>query len=78
MTFEKWLSGIIRERGINLSELSRRTKLPYQAIYASLFAHGRDRELRSGELIAICGYLGIDPMEFARKRKEVRGEGQGA
>lgn len=64
MTFEKWLSKEISNKNINLSEMSRKTGISYQAIYSSLFNKGRERELRSSELIAICRYADINPMDF--------------
>ena len=71
MTFEKWLAGIIKERGINLSEMARKTEIPYQLLYDSLFNKRKKRELRSQELIAVCVFLGVNPMDFADTGKEV-------
>lgn len=62
MTFEKWLSGIIDSKSINLSKMAVELNFPYRGIYNSL--HGTGRELRSSELIAICKYVGVNPMEF--------------
>ena len=64
MTFEKWLSEIIRRKNVSLSEISRQTGVSYQAIYNSLSNKERVRELRSRELIAICKYLDVNPMDF--------------
>ena len=64
MTFEKWLAGIIKERSINLSEMARKTEIPYQSLNDSFFSKGRNRELRSSELLSICVYLGVNPMDF--------------
>lgn len=71
MTFEKWIAGIIKERSINLSEMARKTEIPYQSLYDSFFSKGRSRELRSSELLSICVYLGVNPMDFAEAGKEV-------
>lgn len=69
MDFEEWLSGIIKSKSINLSEMSRKLEISYRSVYNSLFNKGIKRELRSSELIAICEYVGIDPMDFIDDRK---------
>lgn len=70
MTFEEWLAGIIKSKSINVSDMARQTGISYKAIYASLFQTGRVRELRSRELIAICKYAGINPMDFSEKERK--------
>ncbi|MBD5555165.1 MAG: hypothetical protein HDQ95_07450 [Roseburia sp.] len=62
MTFEKWLSEIIESKSINLSDAAIKSGVSYRAVYNSL--RGTGRELRSSELIAICKYVGINPMNF--------------
>lgn len=69
MTFEKWLADIIKERSINLSELARKTEIPYQLLYDSLFNKKKKRELRSRELLSVCTFLRINPMDFADERR---------
>lgn len=64
MNFEEWLSQIIKDKNINISEMSRKTKIPYRSIYASLFDRNRYRELRSSELLKICRYVGVNPLDF--------------
>lgn len=68
MTFEKWLSEILDSRSINLSKMSKAIGISYRAVYCSLYSKGSHRELRSSELIAICKYLGVNPMEFEEVR----------
>lgn len=68
-TFEEWLAGIIRERGVNLSEMARKIEMPYQLLYDSLFNKNKKRELRSSEVISVCAFLGVNPMEFADKKE---------
>ena len=68
-TFEGWLAGIIKERGINLSEMARKTEIPYQLLYDSLFNKERKRELRSKELLSVCAFLEVNPMDFADKKE---------
>ena len=65
MTIAKKIGNYIKEKGINLSELSRQTGLNYQAIYMSLYSENRERDLRCEELIPICIFLDVDPREFA-------------
>lgn len=62
----------VRKKRINLSAMSRDTKIPYAALYASLVDESKDREIRGRELIAVSNFLGVDPRMFADKpEKEV-------
>ena len=61
------VSEYVRKKGINLSELSRSTKIQYRAIYDSLAKPERDRDLRDHELIKICTFLGVEIDELAKK-----------
>lgn len=63
----KNVSNYVKERGISVSQMARKTGIPYGALYDSLLHSERDRELRANELIAICNYIGVDPMFFADK-----------
>lgn len=65
MNVTKNIGNYIRNIGINLSELSRKTNIPYPALYASLGEKGRGRELGADELTSICFVLQINPMDFA-------------
>ncbi len=67
MEIEKRLHEIIRSRGINLSEMARLTGVPYMALYDSLMNAARKREIRGWELIKICKFLGVNPLDFAEK-----------
>lgn len=58
------LSRYIKTKGINLSKISRDTNIPYGALYDSLSNPERDRDLRAGEMLSICRFLGIDPLDF--------------
>lgn len=55
--------------GVNLSELSRKTGIPYGSLYASLAKEGRGRDLRADELAEVCKVLKINPMDFADKKE---------
>ncbi len=63
-TIEDYLLRYIRDRNINLSEMARKTGIPYRALYNSLSNKSRRRELRSSELAAVCGYLGIENLNM--------------
>lgn len=63
----KKISEYIREKGFNLSEISRKTKLPYMALYDSLMNEKRDRDLRVDEFLLLCKHLELDPMGFYPK-----------
>lgn len=60
----KQISEYIREKGFNLSEIARRTNVPYMALYDSLMNEKRDRSLRVDEFLTLCKHLGLDPMVF--------------
>lgn len=62
----KNLSIYVREKGINISKMSRDTKIPYAALYNSLCSKKNDRSLRDDELVLICKYLDVSPMDFIK------------
>ena len=64
------ISEYVSEKGINLSNLSNKTGIPYEAVYASLANKNRDRDLRGDELIAICGFLDLNPMALGKTNDE--------
>lgn len=66
----KNLSRYVKEKGINLSKMSRDTKIPYVSLYDSLLNADRDRDLRAGELLLVCKFLGVNPMDFAANEDE--------
>lgn len=67
------LGKYVQDKGFNLSELSRKTKIPYMALYDSLINGKRDRDLRVGEFLALCNHLELNPMDFAEEpKKEAR------
>lgn len=63
------LSTYVKDKGINLSKMSRETGIPYMSLYDSLLNENRDRNLRVGEFMGICGYLEVNPMDFADDAK---------
>lgn len=65
MSLEEWLSKIIKDRGINLSEMARLIDIPYMALYNSLRDKSREREIRGWELVRVCKFLDVNPLDFA-------------
>lgn len=69
MNVTKNLAEYLKRTAVNISELSRRTGISYQALYASVGEEGRGRELKANELTAICRVLNLNPMDFADEPK---------
>ena len=65
MNVTKNVAKYLREKGINLSVLAKRTGIPYSVLYSSLGLKSQvDRELRADELMSICLFLDLNPMDF--------------
>lgn len=69
MALERNIAEFIKKRGVNLSAMSRETKIPYMSLYDSLFNEKKARQLKGSELIAVCEFLDVSPMEFADKKE---------
>ena len=65
------LSKYVKEKGINISKMSRDTQISYMALYNSLMNSERERDLRAGEMLSVCQFLGVNPKDFAEPDKEV-------
>lgn len=63
------LRAYVKEKGFNLSEMSRKTNVPYMVLYDSLLNKDRDRDLRVGEFFTVCKFIGVDPRDFAEEIK---------
>lgn len=63
----KNLGQYVRDKGINIMKMSRTTGISYGALYNSLLNAKKERDLRFGEALAICVFLGVNPMDFADK-----------
>ena len=59
------VSEYIRQKGFNLSDISRKTHISYMALYDSLFNEKRERDLRVDEFLALCKHLDVDPILFS-------------
>lgn len=70
MIVTKNIAKYVHDMGINISELSRKSGVPYSSLYASLGTEGRGRELKADELTDICFVLRINPMDYARSEKK--------
>lgn len=56
----------VNETGISISHISRETEISYSSLYASLGESStRERDLRDSELVEVCRFLKISPMDFA-------------
>lgn len=60
----------LTESRTNLSELSRKTGIPYRMLYASVWNRKRTRELRANELMSICVALNVNPMDFVDNKDD--------
>jgi|GEM_PF-2469587 hypothetical protein len=58
----------LKKNGINLSELSRTSGVPYKLLYASVRDKNRKRELRTDEFLSICEALEVDPGIFVKEQ----------
>lgn len=65
----KNLARYVAETGIRMSTMSKKTGIPYAALYDSLINDSRDRDLRVGEFFKICEFLKKNPMDFAEEQE---------
>lgn len=64
------ISQYVKDRGINLSKMARKTNIPYMSLYNSLLNKSRERDLKDYELLRICSFLEVNPMDFLNKSDE--------
>lgn len=64
----------VKDMGINLSKMAKKTGVEYSALYDSLAHKGRDRDLRDEEFVEVCKFLGVNPMDFADEPGETARE----
>ena len=62
----KQIGAYVKDKGINLSEMSRKTGISYSALYASLRDKSRERPLSVDEAVSVCKFLEVNPMDFAK------------
>lgn len=70
MSLEKNIAGFIKEKGIQLTVMSRATGIPYGALYDTFFNEKKERQIRGKELISVSDFLGINPKDFADQSDE--------
>lgn len=63
MSVEAAIAKIIDERGLKIKAVSDRTGIRYSLLQPSL--KGR-RELRADELLSVCAFLRVDPMQLTK------------
>lgn len=61
----KAIGEYVKDKGINLAKMSRVTGIPYMSLYDSLLNDSRDRNLRAGEYMQVCKFLGVNSLDFA-------------
>ena len=66
------ISQYVRNKGINISKMSRDTGVSYMALYDSLLNTERQRDLRDSEFLCVFFFLGVDPRDFAEKVPDER------
>lgn len=54
----------MRTKGFNLSDIARKTGIPYRALYDSLANEKRGRDLRVDEFLTLCKHLDLNPIVF--------------
>lgn len=67
MSLEKNIADYVKGKGIALTVMSRETGIPYMALYDSFFNSRKKRPIKGSELIGVCNFLGVNPMEFKDK-----------
>lgn len=70
MTLENSIAAFVKKRGVKLTAVSKGTGISYMALYDSLFNENKTRQIKGSELIAVCDFLGVSPMEFKKDMKE--------
>ena len=65
MKIARRIGQYMKDHGFNLSDVARKTGLDYRSLYASLYDEKKERDLRTEELIPLCIFLKVDPMDFA-------------
>lgn len=67
LCIEKKLAAYIKSKGINLSVMARETQIPYMSLYDSFFNAKRTRPIKGQELVDVCTFLSVNPMDFTDK-----------
>lgn len=73
MCISKNIANYVKEKGINISAMSRATGIKRGKLHASLsesVIEEKRRPLRDEELLKVCDFLEVNPMVFAEKTTE--------
>lgn len=62
------LSKYVREKGINMTHIERKTGISRRALRRRLLNETNPRSLKAYEFFLICDFLDIDPKEIAEMR----------
>lgn len=62
------VSNCIKQMGVNISALSRKTKISDNALRRSIV--NGERDLRAGEFMDICKFLGRNPLGFYPENRQ--------
>lgn len=73
MTLEESVAKRIEDKGIALTVVSRRTGVPYMALYDSLKNKSKRRDIKGKELVKICKFLDVDPRELESGDASIEG-----
>lgn len=68
MCVSKNLANYIEKKGINISAMSRATNIERGKLHMSLsnsIDDSKRRPLKDDELVKVCKYIGVNPMDFA-------------
>ena len=57
------IADIVADKGIKIARISEATGIPYQKLCVSL-DKTKSRELRADELVKVCKFLDINPLEL--------------
>lgn len=57
------IANIISDRGISISRIAEVTGISSQILY-NCFDSSKTRELRADELVLVCDFLGVNPLEL--------------
>lgn len=68
------LAAYVTDKRVNLSRVSKKTGISYQALLDSLSLNNRQRDLRAGEYFQICAFLNLDPLMFVNDENFKRSE----
>ena len=68
------ISQYIKDRGINVSKMSRELGIPYISLYNSLLNPSSERTLRDIEFMKICYFLEIHACLWIQVSSNIRGQ----